>query len=239
MNTIKNLWRWHPKVALRYLPIIKKIKQAGLINNSILEIGSGSLGIAPYLGKPVVGLDIDFSGPQTDLLTKVRGTVTKIPFKDKSFNVVLLVDVLEHLPFKDRQKAIEEVVRVCNNLLVIATPEGKLSEEEDQYLANYYKQVFNKEFPFYKQHLKFGLPKKDWINDTIKQITKKQKSNVLIEIEGNVNLSLHRFLMKGWMTRNFIIDLIFRKFFLVFIPILRFINIEPTYRKIFYITFKS
>lgn len=239
MNTIKNLWRWHPKVALRYLPIIKKIKHLGLVDNSILEIGSGSLGIAPYIGKPIIGIDVDFAGPQIDILTKIRGSATKIPFKNKSFNIVLMVDVLEHLPTKERKKAIEEAVRVSNRLLVIATPEGKLSEQEDHYLSKYYKRVYGKEFPFYIEHLGYGLPRREWINDTINSVAVKRKRNISIEIEGNINLTLHRFLMKGWMTKNFFVDLIFRKFFLTLIPIMGFLNNEPTYRKIFYINFKS
>ena len=45
---------------MRYLPVIDLIKKYKLKNNNILEIGSGDLGITPYLKKKVVGLDIFF-----------------------------------------------------------------------------------------------------------------------------------------------------------------------------------
>ena len=56
--------RWHPQLALRYLPIVRYIKNSGLVNPSILEVGSGSLGIGPYLKKEFTGADIEFSGPK-------------------------------------------------------------------------------------------------------------------------------------------------------------------------------
>lgn len=236
---IKYLWRWHPEVALRYLPIVKKIKNLKIPKPSVLEIGSGSLGIVPYLGRPVTAVDIDFSGPQIDLLTKVRGSAVKLPIVNQSFDVVLMIDVLEHIPEDKRLQAIKEAIRVTKYLLVIAVPCGELSGKEDHYLARYYKKIYGKNFSFYEDHLKYGLPKKEWINDKIREISRKYKRTTVIETEGNINLSLHRFLMKGWMTKNFIIDVIFRKFFLIFIPIMLLLNNEPTYRKIFYIEFKK
>lgn len=237
MNMLKNLWRWHPKVALRYLPIIKKIHEEGLSKNSILEIGSGSLGIAPYLGKSLVGVDLDFSGPQTDLLTKVRGSVLQLPFEDKSFDTVIMVDVLEHILNKYRETAVSEAIRVCRKLFIVATPEGIESEKEDRYLSAYYKKTFGKEFPFFNEHIDYGLPKKEELNATINKIGKNKGRKLKIEIRGNINMNLHRFLMKGWMTNNKLVDIIFRKVFLLFIPIFLKLNKEPVYRKIFYVTF--
>lgn len=235
---IKQLWRWHPKVALRYLPITKRIRNLHLENKPILEIGSGSLGITPYLGKRVTGLDVNFSGPTSELLTCVYGSAVNIPFSNNTFDTVLLVDVLEHIPPKNRKKAIFEAVRVVKKFLIIAVPEGKLSENEDRELSEYYKSVFHKEFPFYKEHLAFGLPKKEKIVNIINLACKSYSKRATIEIEGNVNIKLHNFLMKGWMTKNTFIDLIFRKLMLLFIPVFSRLNVEPVYRKIFYITFK-
>lgn len=236
---IKYLWRWHPKVALRYIPIVSKIKEVKSENPSILEVGSGSLGITPYLGKEVTGIDIGFDGPQIDLLTKVKGNALNLPFRDQSFDIILLVDVLEHIAKEKRIEVIKEAVRVCKLLLVIAVPCGKLSEEEDRYLAGYYQKVFQKPFPFYNQHLKYGLPSLEELSDNINKAVSKYNRKVDIEIKGNINLTLHRFLMRGWMTKNLIIDLIFRKIFLMLIPLFLFINQEPAYRKIFYINFRK
>lgn len=189
---ITNLWRWHPKVALRYLPIVKKIKDENLVDKPILEIGSGSLGIAPYLNKEMVGLDFNFSGPQTSLLTKVHGSAVNLPFKDNSFDTVIMVDVLEHIAPKSRETAVFEAIRVVKDLLVIATPEGKTSEKEDRHLSDYYQKIYAKEFPFYKEHLTFGLPKSEWINATINKALKNYKKRAEITVQNNVSMVLHR-----------------------------------------------
>ncbi len=236
---IKHLWRWHPKVSLRYLPIVKRIQDNNLDSKPVLEIGSGSLGITPYLGKRITGLDVDFEGPQTDLLTKVYGSALKIPFEDNSFETVLIVDVLEHIVSDKRAKAIEEAVRIAKTLLIIAVPEGPESEKEDWELSKYYKSIYHKEFPFYKEHLLYGLPREKNVMATINDACKKYQKKARIEVEGNVSLELHNFLMKGWMTNSMVVDLLFRKIMLVLVPIFSTMNREPTYRKVFYVTFKK
>ncbi len=51
LNNCQLLNRWHPEVAIRYLPIVKQLKATSLSSGSMLEVGSGWLGIAPYLVK--------------------------------------------------------------------------------------------------------------------------------------------------------------------------------------------
>lgn len=57
----------HPEAALRYLPIVDLLKKERLENSKILEIGSGSYGITPYLKKEVVGIDMSFDEPMCPL----------------------------------------------------------------------------------------------------------------------------------------------------------------------------
>lgn len=230
--------RWHPKVALRYLPIVKEIKRLKLNNSNMLEIGSGSLGITPYLNRKVTGIDLDFFGPQTDLLTKVRASAINIPFDNRSFDVVLMVDVIEHLPENDRKKALEEGFRIAKKLLVISVPEGKDAFLEDKIISDYYYHIYKKEFPFLQEHRKYKLPENKFVNDTIKELSVKYKRKVDIIKTGNVNMRLHRFLMKGWITKSLLIDIIFRKVFLLLIPVFTRLNWEPTYRKIYFIRYK-
>lgn len=48
----------------------------------------------------------------------------KLPFRDGTFDVVLLLDVLEHLPLNSENKALSEVYRVLkpNGILILSTP---------------------------------------------------------------------------------------------------------------------
>lgn len=102
---------WSPDIALRYLPIIDDLKKQS--EGTILDVGSGSLGITPYLKKIITGVDITFSPPYSKLLKRVKGTATKLPFKNESFDYVLCVDTLEHVPTKFRPQVIRELLRVA------------------------------------------------------------------------------------------------------------------------------
>ena len=62
-------------------------------------------------------LDIDPSvGPD------LAGSVLKIPSADKSFDVALCAEVLEHLPFEDFPKALAEIRRVTRRAVVLSLP---------------------------------------------------------------------------------------------------------------------
>jgi ubiquinone/menaquinone biosynthesis C-methylase UbiE len=240
------LYYWHPKIALRYLPIAEEINQAWKSGDSILEVGSGPIGIAPYLGKQVIGVDTDFSGKECQLLKQVVGDGTKLQFSDKSFDYVVSTDVLEHIPPAMREQAIQEWLRVAKKELIIAFPEGEKSEIHDKTLYENFKKKVLSDFSekFFKEHLENGLPKivevKSWIKKYFEE-----KGNMLerdkqvdIVVINNLNLSLRQFLMSGWMTKNPLVDLFFRKILLFFIPILRLFNNNPTYRKIIFVKIK-
>ena len=53
---------------------------------------------------PVTGVDLEFKPPFHPLLTKVVSRAEKLDFADKSFDVVISSDMLEHLPSSKREK---------------------------------------------------------------------------------------------------------------------------------------
>ncbi len=149
---ISGLWffyRWHPEVALRYLHIVEEIKKKDK-NMKILEVGSGGLGIAPYLKRPVTGVDTKFDPPFHPLLKKVKASALKMPFKNNSYDIVLSVDMLEHMSKKDRIKAINEMFRIARRKVIIAVPCGKAAYEQDILLDEYYKRYLGNQFHFLK-----------------------------------------------------------------------------------------
>jgi ubiquinone/menaquinone biosynthesis C-methylase UbiE len=239
---------WHPKIALRYLPIVDEINNSYENGDSILEVGSGPIGIAPYIGKQIIGVDTDFSGKECQLLKQVNGDATNLQFDDQSFDYVVSSDVLEHIPPTLREKAVTEWLRVAKKELILAFPEGENSEIHDRELYENFKKKGLSDFSekFFKEHLEYGLPKIDEVTRWIKeypsshpegtQVT--EGSSLEFQIINNLNLSLRRFLMSGWMTKNPLVDLFFRKILLFFIPILRLFNQKPVYRKIVFVKIK-
>lgn len=238
-HTVEHLlgvYRWHPTIALRYLPIVDAIKEKGLLDTHIIEVGSGGLGITPYIDRKVVGVDVDFSPPIHPKLVPVKGSVLELPFSENSYDVVVSTDMLEHVSGKDRLKAISELLRVTGKFLCIGVPCGALANQQDEKLANLYKRTHKHEFNFFAEHAQFGLPTKEEIQAAIYKAAGASHKKIHLSSRGTLNLELRYFLMRGWISTNPIINLFFRKLLLPAIPILRMINREPTYRELFFVS---
>jgi SAM-dependent methyltransferase len=102
----------------------------------ILDVGSGNAGLAHFLDKEVVGVDVRFSIQEfvrlRPPLLPVRASATMLPFRNRSFEAVVSMDLLEHLPHGDRPPAIAEMFRACRSLVILGFPYGRLSQEFDR-----------------------------------------------------------------------------------------------------------
>ena len=225
---------WHPEVALRYLPVVKDIKSLGKYP-TVLDVGSGGLGIAPYIGFKVTGIDVRFRPPFHPRLDRIKASATALPFADKVFDAVVSVDTFEHLKPSDRTKAIYEMLRTAKKLAVIAVPCGKLAYQQDKQLSRIYRKRYGKNYHFLQEQLKLGLPEQPDIISAITQAARDMNIRVNLTILDNENLKLREFLMIGWMSKNIFTNIFFRKILLFTVPILVFMNNPPVYRKIFVI----
>lgn len=87
---------------------------------SVLEIGAGEGVVTRELrerGITVTTLDI-----AADLHPDVVGSVTAMPVPDKSFDIVLAAEILEHIRFGDVSQAFREIARVARKGAVISIP---------------------------------------------------------------------------------------------------------------------
>lgn len=230
-------YRWHPAIALRYLPIVDEIKKIKNAEN-ILEVGSAGLGITPYLKKEVTGIDIDFKPPFHTFLKRINGSAIKLPFVNGSFDIVISMDMLEHLKKTDREKAISEMIRVASKTVYIGVPSGNEAAKQDKLLRKHYKDKFGDQYQFFEEQINEGLPEKKEIYRMIINGAKYFKKKVNVEIVGNENMTLHKILMKGWMTKNLLVDIFFRKILLFAIPLIRLMNYPPYYRQLFFVEIK-
>jgi SAM-dependent methyltransferase len=237
MRKISSFWffdRWHPEVALRYLPIVDEIRRYKKC--TVLDVGSAGLGIAPYLKREVQGLDVDFKPPYCNLLKRKIGSILLIPYNNNSFDFVICVDMLEHISPDKRRKAISELIRVAKYKIAIAVPCGGKAQKQDEWLDLIYEQKYGEMYHFLNEQIEYGLPLKKDIIEIVQTESKKLHKRVQLHSFGNENLRVHEFLMKGWMTKNLILNIFYRKILLLFIPILRLFNQEPCYRQIFIIS---
>ena len=118
------------------LPRVRKVLGIlkGLQPSSLLDIGSGRgaflwplLDAFPDL--PITALDL-LDHRVADILAvrdggvstvmAVRGDATRLPFADASFEVVTMLEVLEHIP--DTRRALAAVCRVASRFVVLSVP---------------------------------------------------------------------------------------------------------------------
>ena len=243
-KTIKNFfnkfyWKQHPEAALRYLPIVSELKNLHLEDSKILEIGSGSLGIIPYLKRSIDGLDVDFSGPQTKLLRKIKASAINLPFRKNDYDVALCADTLEHIEPENREQSIYEMLRIAKKLAVIVVPVGKLSEKQDLFANARWQHVFGNNYQFLDEHIKYGLPKTEeilvFIDKSLRKLNKKAK----VSSHSNLNLVIRKILINTWISKNKLIYYTYLKGFLLLLPLLRLCNFGNCYRRVFVIEFTS
>lgn len=96
--------------------------------NSILEVGCGDGRIINPLVKryeKVYGLDISPKALETVEALKIEGRIENLPFEENNFDIVLCCEVLEHLPFKIYEKALQEIERVAKKYILISVPNNE------------------------------------------------------------------------------------------------------------------
>jgi SAM-dependent methyltransferase len=112
-----------------YLPVylekmirVRKYLDAYDKEKRILDIGCGEgVLVKEYRdrGFDITGLDINYESEYV-----IRGSVLNLDFSDESLDLILLLDVIEHLVFPDQEIALQEIARVLrpNGELFISLP---------------------------------------------------------------------------------------------------------------------
>lgn len=235
----KHYWAQHPEAAIRYYPVIREIRKANLNGPKILEIGSGSTGITPYLKQSVDAVDIDFSGPKSKFINRIKGKAWELPFKKNVYDISISVDVLEHIPPQFREKAISEMIRVTSKLAIIVVPTSSDSEKQDEELRNRWNKVFNIKNLFLEEHVKYGLPQSEDILVYVDKAKRSHKKNIRVGSYSNLNLAVRKLLMYMWITKNKYVYYTYLKGLLPLVPILRLMNFGKSYRKVFVLEFRE
>ena len=143
---------------LRYAALFELEPPLADPSRRILEVGSGSEGIARYLKRGVVGVDRAFDGPVSRWLHAVRGSALSLPFADRAFDDVICVDTLEHLDRGDRPRAIVELLRVAGSRVIISGPIGGFAEWGDASYAEHIARRRRALPGWLQQHMVHGIP---------------------------------------------------------------------------------
>jgi len=89
--------------------------------SSVLEAGVGDRVFGSFIKNNTAisytSVDVD-----EELQPDVVGSVLKLPFADKSFDIACAFEVLEHLPFEQFDQALGELCRVARTHVIISVP---------------------------------------------------------------------------------------------------------------------
>jgi len=95
---------------------------------SILDIGCGEgsfLNMLQYKINTIVGLDVSRVALRYVRGQKIQANAEKLPFKNRSFDLITCLEVLEHLKQETFIKAIEEIKRVAKKYIIISVPNNE------------------------------------------------------------------------------------------------------------------
>jgi SAM-dependent methyltransferase len=129
----------------------------------MLEVGAGSAGITQFLEHPITAVDPAFHRTderRTSLVTQVVGRADALPFADESFDVVLSLEMLEHIPANERHAALAEMQRVLRpgGRMIVTFPADAAALELDRWVNDAYRKKSGHDHPWASEHLEMGVP---------------------------------------------------------------------------------
>lgn len=107
--------------------------------NRILDVACGRA--EWFYQRPLaewVGIDLWLSYLTQQLeernIERIQGVVTHLPFRERSFDLVLCIEVLEHLTPRDGARMLEEAKRVARSAVIVTAPTDPLGRHSQDVL---------------------------------------------------------------------------------------------------------
>jgi SAM-dependent methyltransferase len=143
----------------RYAPVKTVLDNlGGGASLSILDVGCGPVGLSCALPDVrFAGCDVAFWSAPPSTMVAVQATPGSLPFLDRSFDVVVCLDVLEHVPPDARRAFVGELTRVAAGRVLLAVPTSEATWL-DEHLRSEYELHGYVTPDWLDEHTEFGLP---------------------------------------------------------------------------------
>ena len=223
-------------VDLRYLPVLRFLKKCAP-DGTVLEIGSGYLGISPYVQRTVVGADMSFPGTTLPNLLPViaRGV---LPFRNRAFPAVISLDTLEHVPREQRQLFVDEALRIAERYVIVGFPEGEDAELHDARMEKYYTGQQGEAHSYFVEHREYRIPRREEVVMYLERAKRRLSREFSVRRVNNVNILLREIFMKlAWHRRKTIQRTYVMLTLLAHLD--RLFSFGRQYRSIYFITLKN
>jgi O-antigen biosynthesis protein len=129
---------------------------------AVLDVGSGEYLL---LGKLAPEYQIVYADPLLEGLSeqepdKIGSDVFSPLLDDRSFDYVVSVDTLEHIPPDRRSQFLERLFSLAKSGIIIAAPcsDDAVAADTDAYINGIYKSAFGQDYSWLSEHFSYGLP---------------------------------------------------------------------------------
>ena len=129
----------------------------GFDRSRILEVGANRQRLlGQFLTQAsLLYTDVQSEGDERDF---VVADATHLPFDEGSFDAVISLDVLEHIPQPQRDKAVAEMARVARCAVVIGCPLDMPWVHAAEADANgFWRELFGDDYEWLAEHQEYGL----------------------------------------------------------------------------------
>lgn len=89
----------------------------------VLEIGPSHGFVTEYLRK--FGVSVTTLDYKKEYSPDILGSVLDMPIPDNSFDMVIICEVLEHLPYEDFPRALGEIRRITRRSVLLSEPDSR------------------------------------------------------------------------------------------------------------------
>jgi hypothetical protein len=146
---------------MRHRGVANLLKKYCPPSAKILDVGGEVSYSSNHIGRFVNGHTITTANVRPESDVKFTGKV--LPFEDDSFDAVISIDTVEHVPPEQRHSWLRELTRVSRKLVVLAGPVASdFNCEADKYLSDLYEQLHGKPHQL-AEHVIYGRPTVDEI----------------------------------------------------------------------------
>jgi ubiquinone/menaquinone biosynthesis C-methylase UbiE len=160
-----------------------------------------------------------------------------LPFRAEAFDYGVCIDTLEHIEVSERSRVLGELMRVTKRRVYLGCPMGPEAERQDRELQCYYRKHNGGSFAFLDEHVANGLPRAETVLAEIQELARRSGRLVRIHCEANLNLLVHRLLLRLWM-RTDPVSYVLHRLAVVLVHLRRCLNVGSCYRKIVVVDFE-
>jgi len=232
--------RGYPDWAVRYVPVVRRLRKCGAASARILEVGANEAGLAQFLGRRVIVVDVSpdhlRAAREAQDVVPVVADASALPFRDGAFDVCASMDTFEHLAERARGQAASEIMRVTaeQGVAAVAFPTDEAALRAEQEIRRAYAVFTGNDLPWLAEHEAMGLPGADRLAATFATAAGENRS---VAVEKNATLwmwrLMWRILMCGWPGRG---NALFQALLRFFVPVLCRMHFGTCYRVVIWVS---